>query len=494
MLSNNLANRLKNRVRSLSVFEGLMVNDKKLVEAGFPPMSEWWKSVFKDFYQSGKLRLVARVGRRGGKSTMICRIAVAEVLYGDHVVPPGDIGVFVIISVRKDEAKERLRTIQEILKALGVKHSVSGMEITLKVKGKPFSFRVYPANFRATVGMTCIGWVGDEMTRWRDDSDSANPATDIIGSIRPAMATMPNAHEFYISSPWARMDAHYNYFEKGNTEEQAVCWAESWVANPTLTENRCRRLEPDEPTFEREYRAIPMDNDSRQFFDEASINEAMDKRIDLPIEPTPGVEVVAGADFAFVHDSSAIVVAHIADKKHNIADIDVLKPQRGKPLVPSHVCARFANILNRHQAKLLMADAHYREAISEFLQKKNIGFLKAPARPINAYIRARTLLNQGRVVMPYDEKLKKEMLEIKGRPTPSGNISIVLPKKEHGGHADVVSALVLALYQRKGRVVKDQYRHGRPKGWTKEELEEVKAIEEELTRTKTGIKPYITRL
>ena len=469
----------------------MMLFDEKLAAKGFPRMSPWWKSHLKEFYDAKKLRLVARVGRRGGKSTTMCRVAVAECLFGDHVVPPGDVGVFVIISVRKDEAKERLRTIKEILICLGVPHIARGMEIQLKEK--PIIFRVYPANFRSAVGMTCIGWIGDEMTRWRDESDSSNPATDVIASIRPAMATMVNAHEFYISSPWARMDAHNTYFERGISDDQHVCHAETWIANPSIDIPRCRELEPDEPTFQREYAAVPMDNDSRQFFDEAAIDDAIDKRLYMPRTINVGEEVVAGADFAFASDHSAIVVCHHKGKQKIVADIDILKPRAGRPLIPSHVCARFATILNRHGCVSLMADGHYKESISEHLLEKKIAFLKAPSTPAVGYIRARALFNQGLVTLPHDESLKKLLLEVKGKPTPSGNISIQLPKQSAGGHADVVSALILALYQRKGKVCVTPYSLLQ-KGWTQAELDEVAEIEDELTRNKRGIKPYLTGL
>lgn len=487
----NLARILKSRQRSLSVYEGLMEIDAKLVKAGFPPMSPLWKKHLKAFYESGKVRFIARIGRRGGKSSTICRVAVAELLYGKHQVTPGDIGIFVIVSVIKKEAKQRLTMIKEILKVLGVQFISRDLEIQLK--GAPLMFRVYPANFRSSVGMTCIGWVGDEMSRWRDDSESSNPASDIIASIRPAMATMINAHEFYISSPWARSDAHYQYVEKGITEEQHVVIATTWEANPTLSINRCRQLEPDEPTFDREYRAIPMDNDARQFFDEAALREAVDKLLVLPREIRIGEEAVAGGDFAFTSDFSACVIHHISDGIYYTADIDVLKPRPNKPLVPSHVCARFASRLLRNGIRGLMADHHYQEAISEHLGKKKIAFMKAPKSPAKAYIRARTLFNQGLVRIPDDETLIRSFLDIKGRPTPSGNISIQLPRREGGGHADIISAFVLSLYQRRGQVCKNPYNGGLPPGWTREEVEEVAEIEREMKKNSIGEIPFITR-
>ncbi len=483
------------RTRPKSVYEGLMENDEKLVERGFPPISPFWRDALQGLYESNKTRLVIRVGRRGGKSSTMARVAVAEGLYGNHMVPPGDVGVFVFVSVRQDEAKERLRTIGEILSTLRIPFVKRATEIQLT--DRPICFRVYPANFRTIVGMTCIGFVADECARWRDDELGANPAKEVLASLRPAMATMPNAHEFLSSSPFAKMDAHYHYFEMGNTDEQNVAFGPTWVANPTLTIARCKQLEPDEPTFRREYEAIPMENEASQFFDAQAIDMAMT----LPPQPTDyanyGDFSMAGADFAFTSDWSALCVAHRTGSHYRVGELDVLKPKPGAPLKPSEVCARFSSVLRRHNLKGVLADGHYKESIIEHLGDAGIAFLDAPSRPVVSYVRARTLLYQGLVALPKDTRLREDFLRVQSRPTPSGAISIQLPRNREGGHADTVSAIVLALYQRGGLEKKreadlhildpvanpylpKQMRPGfTQEGWSKDEMAEARKLERE---------------
>ncbi len=481
--------------RPKSVFEGLMENDEKLVEAGFPPISPFWRDALQGLYESKKVRLVIRVGRRGGKSSTMARVAVAEGLYGNHPVPPGDVGVFVFVSVRQDEAKERLRTIGEILSTLRIPFIKRATEIQLT--DRPICFRVYPANFRTIVGMTCIGFVADECARWRDDELGANPAKEVLASLRPAMATMPNAHEFLSSSPFAKMDAHYHYFEMGNTSEQNVAFGPTWKANPTLTVARCKALEPDEQTFRREYEAIPMENEDSQSFDAQAIDLAMT----LPPWPQDyakyGDYTTAGADFAFTSDWSALCVAHRTDNHYRVGELDVLKPKPGAPLRPSEVCSRFAQVLRRHNLKGVVADGHYKESIVEHLGDAGLAFLDAPSRPVVSYVRARTLLYQGLLALPKDPSLREDFLKIQSRPTPSGTISIQLPRGREGGHADLVSAIVLAVYQRGGMEKrKDPTLHvldpvanpytQKPmrggwtqEGWSAEEMAEARKLEQE---------------
>jgi len=65
-----------------------------LERAGFDPLSPWWREQIGRVYAHPSARTaVFRVGRRGRKSATLCRVAVAEVLSGRHLIPPGDTGV-----------------------------------------------------------------------------------------------------------------------------------------------------------------------------------------------------------------------------------------------------------------------------------------------------------------------------------------------------------------------------------------------------------------
>lgn len=59
-------------------------------------VSDWWEAWAEEW---GRRRLeVVRVGRRGGKSTMLARLAVLEAVFGQHAVPAGDCGVVAVVS------------------------------------------------------------------------------------------------------------------------------------------------------------------------------------------------------------------------------------------------------------------------------------------------------------------------------------------------------------------------------------------------------------
>jgi hypothetical protein len=229
--------------------------DAVLVAAGFPAMSPWWRAQVERFIRSGRRRWLLRVGRRGGKSTTLCRLAVAWSLYGSWSVPLGDTAVIAFVSIDRDEAAARLRTIASILTVLGVPFEQRGDE--LELPGKRVVFRVVTCSVRGTVGFTSVAVFGDEVSRWESRETSSNPAAEVIGSLAPTLATQPDGFMVLSSSPWSLDDFHAVEFAKGDTEHQLTSFAPTWEANPTLSEERTHELEPDNKRWLREYGAVP---------------------------------------------------------------------------------------------------------------------------------------------------------------------------------------------------------------------------------------------
>jgi hypothetical protein len=264
-----------------------------LVGRGWPAMSPWWMATLRAFYASGRRQCVLRVGRRGGKSSTLSRVAVLEALYGEHVIPPGDVGVVAVVSVRREEANERLRTIRAILDVLQVQYRP--IENGLELVGRPIAFRVYVASIAGVSGFTAICVIGDELAKWKDADSGSNPATEVLASLRPTLAGQANARIFLSSSPMGKQDAHARAVDEGDTGFQTVACAPTWIARPTLTEAMCRELEPDPDTFQREYGAVPFDGSTLSLFSEAQLL-ACTRQGPARLPREPGVEYFAAQD------------------------------------------------------------------------------------------------------------------------------------------------------------------------------------------------------
>jgi hypothetical protein len=445
-----LARRAKHR--SVDLFAKLSELDERLVRAGFPAMSPWWRDTLERFYRSGKQRLVPRVGRRGGKSSTLCRVAVIETLHGLHDVPPGDIGYFAIVSVSKEEATARLTTIKAILSVLGIRFRP--VDYGIVVDGRNLGFKVYAATIAGVSGFTAIGFLADEVAKWRDKDTGANPASEVLASLRPTLATQKNAKSILSSSPWSTLDAHAEAFDQGDTDAQMVASAPTWVANPTITEDDTHRLEPDEPTRMREYGAVPMSSGTQFWFAADAIKAAVRPWLELPAKAEPGTVKTAGGDLAFIHDSAALVIGHHVGKRFRVGDIIERQPAPGAPLKPGEVVRDFARELVRAGVESMMADGHYKATVYEHFEEFGLNFLSAPVTVTDPYVRFRVLLNGGRVDLPDHPRLLQQLKGVIWRPTPNGAITILLPR-QGGGHGDLVSALVLAAWQMGGDIEMD---------------------------------------
>lgn len=210
--------------------------DAVLAQSGFHPMSAWWDETFALFYASGKLQFTGRIGRRGGKSSDVSRVAVSEGIGTPRTLPPGEAGTWPIISHTMPEANDRLDTIEAILKALAFRAVDSPPEEfgtyqrttelgrklirSLDISRNVIEWVVFPASINGVSGFTAIGASCDEAAKWRDDKTGANPASVVLASLRPCFATQPDAHLYLISSAFSTIDAHHDAIEEGDTDIQ----------------------------------------------------------------------------------------------------------------------------------------------------------------------------------------------------------------------------------------------------------------------------------
>lgn len=240
----------------MSSFAAYQRLDAQLASAGFLPTTPWWLAQLERFYAHPTARtLIARVGRGGTKSTTAVKFALTELLFGSWPVPPGERHFAVFVSVRSDEALQRLRQAKAMLDALRLAARQAGDQ--LELEDLPLGVKTLPATIGAVSGYRAICDVADEAAKWRSADSSANPAREVLASLKAMRVTRPGSRRLVVSSPFGTLDEHHRLVELGNTAEQLVAIAPSWVANPSISEEQTRREEPDERVWLREYAAIP---------------------------------------------------------------------------------------------------------------------------------------------------------------------------------------------------------------------------------------------
>lgn len=437
--------------------------EAKLVAKGFPETSPWWAGTIARWYEAGKRQLVARVGRRGGKSSSLSRLAVVEALYGHHDVPPGDIGVVAIISTRLDEAAQRLATIGAILDALGVAYRPWGNGVLgIKLEGRRVGFRVYAASVAGVSGFTGIFVLCDEVSKWRDKDTGVNPASEVLKSVRPTMATQPNARIVLSSSPFGMLDAHYDAFEEGVTDLQVTAAAPTWEANPTITEAETHVLEPDEGAWLREYAAIPQAEIESSLLSEALIDAATRAArevtpemlaahpgltpADVPYEE--GRRYVATMDPATRrHVWTLTVVTQGYDRVRRVVLAREWRPKPGLPLKPSAVLADIAVMLRPYGGlRTVHTDQASADALAELATQAGLVLLddawtQPEIRESSEHLLK--LLQEGLLELPPDKSVKADLLGIRKIITRAGMRYEFA--EMHGRHSDYAPAILRAV-------------------------------------------------
>jgi hypothetical protein len=412
--------------------------DAQLAAAGFAPISPWWREQTERFIRAlvaapqGKpanwpdksptlRRLVIRAGRRAGKSSTLARLAVAWAWFGPWHVPLGDIGVVAFVSVSKDEAGARLRTIGTILETLGLEHDPRTDEVEL-LEGRPVLFKVFAATTRAAVGFTAILVIGDEAARWESRDTAANPAGEVFGSLAPTLATQRYGFTVACSSPWGADDWHAQRFDEGDTDHQLVSFAPTWVANPTISEEQTHAFEPDDRVWSREYAAEPGQTVSAAF-DTADV-DACFGRTWSGLTSGPGFVAtdpssLRGDAYTYLcgreTDASELVVREVggwsgdAQRKTAMADI----------------VAAIAARARKWETRIVYADQREEAALRALFAQQHVAyesFAWTEASKDEAVMLLRRLMRERRVYLPEHAELKRELVAMKARMMPSGRI------------------------------------------------------------------------
>ncbi len=422
--------------------------DRKLVALGFPATSPWWRACIERWYRSGRRQLVGRIGRRGGKSSTLSRLAVVEAVYGRHDVPPGDVGFVAIISTDRPEALGRLRTVEAILDALGVAYRpCRGGVVGIELVGRRTGFRVFTATIKGVSGFTGIFVLCDEVAKWADADTGANPAAEVLASVRPTMKTMPHARMVLSSSPMSTLDAHYDAYELGETDLQVVAQAPSWVANPTITEADCITEEPDEAKRAREYGAIPQAEAESSLLTDYLCERAR-RRIpqhwDLPY--VHGHRYVAAMDPATRGNAWTLVIA--TKGSDGVRRMALAREWRGspsRPLSPKAIMIEIQGHLAAYGLRWVTTD----QAAVDYLKDlcpRGVSLREAPwtqASKAVAYEHLLKIAQSDAFEMHPDPQVKADLLGIRKCFTRTG-VQYVLAEV-HGRHADYAPSAALAV-------------------------------------------------
>jgi len=167
-------------------------------------------------------------GRKAGKSAIAALVATYLAACRDWrtLLRPGERGVVMVLASERGQAANIvLRYVKALfdhprLKPLVARRTRDVIELSTAV-----TIEVHTASYTGVRGHTVVGAVCDEIAFWPAEG-AADADTEILAALKPAMATVPGAVLFAISSPYWKRGELFQAYEQhyGQAGSDVLVW------------------------------------------------------------------------------------------------------------------------------------------------------------------------------------------------------------------------------------------------------------------------------
>lgn len=405
--------------------------------------------------EGGADEFLAVVGRRGGKSETIARLAVFEAVHGGHAraLAPGQVGLIPVISPLREQSREIVGYVRGLAQLPQIRRSVIGEP---RADGVTFTTRVEIAVMTAdsvnVSGPTMVTAVREEQAKFPGD-EAAVPDREIDNSLRPALAPVlgaPRRRLIGITSAYIQegiaFETDRDHFGRAESPVLVVRGT-SKKFNPNLDTEwlERERKRVGESVFAREYLGVWQPAIVDGWF--GHIIEGCIDRGRAILAPDPKRTYFAAIDAAFRGDGFTLGICH-RERRADGTPITVVDgvwawlAERGSTLPVITTVARSAAIIRSYRAAV-WADQFSIDPLREMYAKERVQLRDAPwtsqSKPAR-FRRVRDAMIDGLLRLPDDRDLIREFYSIRGKLLRSGGEQI----EARGGHDDRVHAVVLA--------------------------------------------------
>jgi hypothetical protein len=394
------------------------------------------------------------VGRRGGKSAFAAVVAIYLACFRTYRLAPGERGVFMVIAADRRQARVVKRYIAGLLRDTPILAPLIANETKEAIElTNGITIEIHTASFRAVRGYTIVGAVCDEIAFWPVD-DSANPDTEILNALRPAMATVPGALLLCISSPYARRGelwrAHREHF--GKTGDALVWQADTRTMNPTVPQAEIDRAYAADPAVAAAEYGAEFRRDVESFVSREALNACtVPGRLELPPGATAS-RLVAFVDPAGGSggDSMTLAIAAPARRGEIAGSTLVLLREVRSLFSPDAVVSEFASELKTYGLARVTGDRYAGEWPREAFRKRGIAYDVSELTKSELYRELLPLVNSGRVELLDHPRLLAQLGALERRTGHGGRDTIDHPAGA-GSHDDVANAAAGALVMASSR-------------------------------------------
>lgn len=388
--------------------------------------------------------LVGVIGRRGGKTRAISALSayIAGLCDHRHLLAPGERGI--ALNIAPDQRQARLSLdyaaaafeASPIMRQLVVGRTTDALRLSTGV-----DLEVRSASFRRLRGPTYVCVIADEAAFWMNDETSSNPDSEILGAVRPALATTGGLLAI-ISSPHAKRgevyEAHRRHYGPEGDPLVLVAQAPSRLMNPSLSQRIVdRALERDYAAASAEYLA-QFRNDVSGFIDRDDVVACVDKGV---IERPPQKRV---RYFSFTDpsggsaDSMTTAIGHMDGKT---LVVDALREIRA-PFKPEDACEEFAQLFAQYNVRKTHGDKYSGQWCVQSFARRGINYIHSEMSKSALYIELLPRLN-GKTIKLLDNEAAVSQISQLERRTGRGlrTDSVDHPRGRRDDVANVIAGL-----------------------------------------------------
>lgn len=379
------------------------------------------------------------VGRRGGKSQIAALLAVFEAAFRDYSarLAAGEVATVMVIAQDRKQARVVMRYIAGLLHANPMleKMIYREQQETIELTNRTV-IEVQTASFRSVRGFTVAAVICDEIAFWRSD-ESANPDSEILAALRPAMATL-DGKLIALSSPYAKRGALWDTYSRhyGKPGPVLVAQAPTRTMNPLIPERVVNAALARDPEANRAEYLAEFRSDLEAFLLREVVDSAVrTSPLELPFDK--GHKYSAFVDPAGGGaDEFTLAIGH---KEGDSTVVDVLRARRG---VPAELTAGYAELLKAYKIKTVTGDKYAGSWPGDEFAKHGITYTPSDQPKSGLYLDLLPALNSGRVELPPDTRLVNQLIGLERRTSRGGRDSIDHPPGGHDDRANVIAGLV----------------------------------------------------
>ena len=286
----------------------------------------------------------------------------------------------------------------------------------------------------------------------RDPDTGACNDRDAFKAARPRL--LKGGQLVLESTAWLTESLHWQLYEAnlGNPTTALSCLAPTVLMrsdDPEVLEHVAQEYARDPDEADCEFGGKPQPTGSTHWFDVESIKSCTMLGTALVLPDPESRSCFAAGDAGFRRDASTLCIVHRDNDQLVVVDTLELRPTKGNPLRPSEVVAAWADMLTRYGCTSVACDLHYVESLREHLESHKLYLDELPAGQqgkVDQYLATRNAMREGRLRLPNDERLQRQLRDVVYRATSGGGLDISSPRRGYGSHGDLVASLVGAVY------------------------------------------------